>query len=60
MDNLERAAEKRDTRQRDLEKTIIELIQEHYRLMGKVVYEPIENESDGLLQNSSRGKFEWN
>lgn len=60
MDNLDRAAGKRNKEWKDLEQTITKLIQEHYRLMGKVVYEPVAKELDEVLDDGLVENFELN
>ena len=36
-----------------MEQTITKLIQEHYRLLGVIVYEPTSDEVDKTLRNRS-------
>ena len=50
MKDLERAAHKRNEEWERLEKTILALIKEHYRLLGKPFYENTTRELDDVIK----------
>ena len=51
---------KRNRTWKDLEQTIKSLVKEQYRLMGKVVYEPLDTELNRSINNGLDNNFEWN
>lgn len=53
MEELEQANNRRSQKQWDLKETIMRLVKEQYRLMGWVVYEPIDEvmEREIILQS---------
>lgn len=44
MDDFENQVRKRNKEWKELERTITELIKEHYRLLGYTAYEPLDND----------------
>jgi len=52
LDRLNSAANKRNEEWKRLEQTIIELVKEHYRLLGKLAYEPASPELEAAIKGN--------
>lgn len=60
MDNLDHATDKQKQAEENLKRTITELVRLHYRLMGKVYFQPLPKELADTLTDGSEKMFYLN